>query len=332
MKILKILLLSIIVVFLTTTLGIATDTYTNTIILIDVGSDIMYVNGISVNIEIPYITNNNTIMVPVRAIAENLGANVEWYGGKNCGVEIEYYCDEIPVTLYYSINDSEAIENHKPYMMDEKAVVNINGITMVPIESIAHFFGAEIEKNETGHVKLSRKLYYIHGNQYFTSSQFSWSMIIPKEKVDALYREEGCEQVSFNVPGNLFFVTVCDTNYKESTNQYYFWKSPSEFNNSQEKYYDGLLKNLNSKYGVAEKCIDDYGNEYIRYEDCEEGYLVMYIYLKDNMYYEISSITEKKAESDYYENIMKTFLPEVKLGDDVIDLSELNNITNLLYD
>lgn len=49
------------------------------IILINIASDVAYVNGAEVRLDSPAFIENNRTYTPVRFIAEELGADVEWF-------------------------------------------------------------------------------------------------------------------------------------------------------------------------------------------------------------------------------------------------------------
>lgn len=311
---------------------VAEDKFTTMIISIDIGSDVMYIDEMPVNIEKPYVTDNGIVMVPVRGIAESLGADVIWEDGD---IFVEYPREAEYSELCYSI-DSYTVDKNRiiSYEMPEKAILNENGVTMVPLESIADFFGAEIKQKNKDNIIIQRKIYSTQGKEYITCSEYGWNMILPKEKISSFYCDEGYEEVSFDAEGDLFIISVFDLkNNRANRNisEFYIWESPFKADCSQDKYYELLLSSMVGKYSKAEKCTNINGDEYIRFESHEEGYMLEYIYLKNDKLYEIYSITGDYYKSAYYEEIMKTFFPEVRSGDNVIDLTEVNNITNLVY-
>lgn len=49
-------------------------------IAFNVGDSILKINGIETEVETPYVTENNTTLVPLRVITEAFGAKVDWDG------------------------------------------------------------------------------------------------------------------------------------------------------------------------------------------------------------------------------------------------------------
>ncbi len=89
----------------------------------------------------PIIVDGRTLL-PVRAVIENLGGNVNWNNDTK-EVNITYNENEIVLT----INSTQALLNGKVQTLDTAPVI-INSRTMLPIRFIAESLGFNIEWNE----------------------------------------------------------------------------------------------------------------------------------------------------------------------------------------
>lgn len=86
----------------------------------------------------PYIDANSRTMVPVRAIAEALGAAVDWDGALRQVTLVKN-----GTTIKLAIGSSVATVNGVPMVMDTVAVLR-NSRTMVPVRFVSEFFGAQV--------------------------------------------------------------------------------------------------------------------------------------------------------------------------------------------
>lgn len=100
----------------------------------------VYVDDVKVSFpdQKPYIDKNSRTLVPIRFIAEEMGAEVGWDGRINL-VTIQKGETEIKLT----IGEQKAVVNGKVKTFDTKAVLN-NGRTMVPLRFISETLGAEV--------------------------------------------------------------------------------------------------------------------------------------------------------------------------------------------
>jgi len=120
---------------------------TSTTITLQIGNKTMYVNGKAVYLDSAPILQNARTLLPIRAIAEALGAKVDWddktqkvtIGDKNTKIELW-------------IGKPTAYVNGKQTLIDPnntKVVpITINGRTMLPVRFVAESLGAEVEWNE----------------------------------------------------------------------------------------------------------------------------------------------------------------------------------------
>ena len=110
-----------------------------TIILV-IGSPMITINGMPEPINnqgtAPVIVNNSTL-VPLRAIFEALGLEVEWNNGEIIGIKED-------TEIRMSIGDSTAYKNGAAIALDTPPQL-MNSSTMVPLRFIAESIGANVE-------------------------------------------------------------------------------------------------------------------------------------------------------------------------------------------
>ncbi len=117
-------------------------TYTfkeTTVIVLTIGSKAMMIDGKSQEMDVaPFIRNGRT-MVPIRAIAEAFGAEVEW---KPSTETVEIRLGDLFISM--QIGNPVAMIGKKVTSLDSPPVIE-NGRTFVPLRFIAESFGAEVE-------------------------------------------------------------------------------------------------------------------------------------------------------------------------------------------
>lgn len=116
----------------------------NTTIVLQIDNPVMLVND-----EEKYIDNNETVVplilngrthLPLRNVAEELGAEVEWIGGEPAQVKVRYNDCEISLWIgkeYATVNGQKVYIDSAPILTNSK--------TYLPIRFIADEFGWEIE-------------------------------------------------------------------------------------------------------------------------------------------------------------------------------------------
>ncbi|MEK4328135.1 copper amine oxidase N-terminal domain-containing protein [Paenibacillus sp. FSL R7-0312] len=116
----------------------------NNIIKLQIGSSVGEINN-STKFKLdyaPYIKNNST-MVPLRFISENLNANVKWNQEKQ-----EVTIDKNGKTIVLVINSKNIIVNDKPSILENPPTVSKN-MTFVPLRFISENLNAEVIWNQT---------------------------------------------------------------------------------------------------------------------------------------------------------------------------------------
>ena len=86
----------------------------------------------------PYIEEGTTI-VPVRALAEEIGATVEW---NDKAKKVTITKDDLSIEL--TIDKTKALVNGKTVQLDAAATI-VDGSTCVPLRFVSESFGAEVE-------------------------------------------------------------------------------------------------------------------------------------------------------------------------------------------
>ena len=99
----------------------------------------VFYNGEKIKFDqIPVIENGRTL-VPLRAIFEKIGADVEWNGDTQTVTATK---DDITVSL--TINNTTATKNGEAITLDVPAKI-INGRTLVPVRFISDCFGVNVD-------------------------------------------------------------------------------------------------------------------------------------------------------------------------------------------
>ncbi len=117
-----------------------------TSVVLQIDNSVMTVNGEEKAVDEGYDTKpiivDGITLLPVRAVIENLGGNVNW---NNDTKEVNITDNENEIVL--TINSTQALLNGKVQTLDTAPVI-INSRTMLPIRFIAESFGFNIEWNE----------------------------------------------------------------------------------------------------------------------------------------------------------------------------------------
>ncbi|MCZ8510972.1 stalk domain-containing protein [Paenibacillus filicis] len=124
----------------------------NDIVLL-AGSSRALVNGRIVtidptNVSVKPVTKNGSTFVPVRFIAEALGANVGW--NESTGV-VEIKTAKKQTTL--KLNEKTIVENGKSSKMDASVQI-IEGTVMVPLKAVSVTFGKQIYTEKRGLIMI----------------------------------------------------------------------------------------------------------------------------------------------------------------------------------
>ncbi len=110
-----------------------------TVVKVQIGSDIMTVNGKAVQIDAPAEIVNGRTFLPLRAISEALGATVEWIPDTQ-GVTVILGEN----TIGLQIGNTSAVVNGVIMILDAAPYIK-NDRTMVPFRLIAEGLGATVE-------------------------------------------------------------------------------------------------------------------------------------------------------------------------------------------
>ena len=116
----------------------------------------VYLDGDRVSFpdQLPYVNGEKRTLVPVRFVAETLGAEVKWDASKQ---QIEI--DHNNTSLQLWLGKSEYRQNGVSKRMDTQPALTRNSRTMVPLRFVSEGLGLTVEyKNQkgTGHVFLFR--------------------------------------------------------------------------------------------------------------------------------------------------------------------------------
>lgn len=102
----------------------------------------VYVDNVKVSFpdQKPFIDENNRTLVPIRFIAEEMGADVDWVGEFNL---VKIYDSKAGVAIRLTINRNYAVVNGERVEFDTRAILH-NSRTMVPLRFISETIGAEV--------------------------------------------------------------------------------------------------------------------------------------------------------------------------------------------
>ena len=121
-------------------------------IAFNVGDSILKINGIETEVETPYVTENNTTLVPLRVITEAFGAKVDWDGDTQ-KITLTYPA----VNIELQIGNIVATVNDHTETLLESPALSENGVTMVPLRFISETFGATVGYDNDTQVILVTK-------------------------------------------------------------------------------------------------------------------------------------------------------------------------------
>lgn len=197
------------------------DNSDGTEIILTINQPTMIVNGTQKNIDdngtTPIISDNRTLL-PVRAIVEAMGGNVEW-NGDNQTVTLTKNNDTIQLT----IGSGTALLNNEVHTLDAVPVV-INDRTMLPIRFIAESFLYDVDWNENEQkVIISQNT---KSNNNFTNS----------EKQEKNTVQSG-NQVTVSVNGQDFYMTLEDNATAKAFRDLLPMTLEMDEMNGNEKYY-----------------------------------------------------------------------------------------------
>lgn len=120
---------------------------TSTTIVLQIGSKNMYVNGKLVILDSVPIVRNDRTLLPIRFVAEALGAQVGWDEAQQ---KVTIQDSKTKIEMW--INKPTAIVNGKTVYIDPanyKVVpILVNGRTMLPVRFVSESLGAQVEWNE----------------------------------------------------------------------------------------------------------------------------------------------------------------------------------------
>ena len=112
----------------------------------------VYLEGSKIDFDVPPQTINDRTMVPIRAIFEAMGANVDWDDITQTAISTKD-----STTVKMTLNSTTEYINDTAYTMDVTPVI-INGRTLAPARYVAEAFGYYVNWDEmTQSVLISKK-------------------------------------------------------------------------------------------------------------------------------------------------------------------------------
>lgn len=132
----------------------------------------VYVDGQEIVFDQPPVVQNGRTLVPMRAIFEALGAEIEWYGA------------EKRVNAFWGMNSLDLWIGSCEIQMGDGSLVTIevpaqvvNGRTLVPLRAVSQCMGAEVKWD--GHTKT---INIIRGaeNYYYQNDLYGYTFDLPE--------------------------------------------------------------------------------------------------------------------------------------------------------
>ncbi|MEW6662520.1 MAG: copper amine oxidase N-terminal domain-containing protein [Bacillota bacterium] len=111
--------------------------------------DRIWVRGMNMKFDVPPVIKDGRTLIPVRAISEGLGAQVQW-DAENRKVTITK--GEVVVVLYL---DSKTVEVNGQTVTLEVPAQSINSRTFVPLRFVSEALGVKVKyDDETGDIEI----------------------------------------------------------------------------------------------------------------------------------------------------------------------------------
>ena len=199
-----------------------------------VGSDVLMINGESVQVEKPYVAGDGVTLVPVRVISEAFGAEIGWDEGEQ-KVTVSYS----GVELGMWINNPVAEENGRAVTLEYPPELTAAGVTMVPLRFISEALGASVYyDDETGGIHVTTApgteaggMIETHDEPKIGDSYYGWSMDNPHE-LYLSYRSRNGSYNEFYYGENSLSVSVEDKAEDYNYNRDFFARRAAYADNS----------------------------------------------------------------------------------------------------
>lgn len=316
------LLLIITFVIPTNVLGATVQNDSKTVIKLFAGSDKLNVNGQILTVQKPY-NSGKAIYIPLRAVLESLGAEVDWLGSGNMKILFKNISIDLTVgKVKYAKNQTEETLQVPPVMT--------GGSVMIPADMISKCFDIDVSSNEkTGETIITMNndgsltdLSFLTGSidqQKAGNSYFGWSISIPKGSRVTSQTFNSKNIVLENEHRAISIDISTDMNNGMTLDKYYE-KITGDPNTILKA--DLIDSNLNMKASPA------YMELY--YTDSYDEAVYQRIYADNKYFYNITITSYNESNPDvlkkdkYFTDIMNSF----KLGytgnrEDTIDLSSV---------
>lgn len=98
----------------------------------------IYVDGTELSLDTQPVQKNSRTLVPFRAIADSLGAQVSWDGTKK-----SVTCQKDGITLVLTVDSDIMLKNGNAVRLDTTPIIS-NGRVLVPVRALSEGFGAAV--------------------------------------------------------------------------------------------------------------------------------------------------------------------------------------------
>lgn len=177
-----------------------------------------------------FVDENNRTLVPVRFIAEKMGAKVGW---EPATMTVPIERDDLHIVL--TIGESKALVNGQEMVFDTKAITS-GGRTFVPLRFVSEALGAEVKwDNPTSTVFISTK-----DDAYAKYDE--WGRLIrttnlPKNAKDYPY-------ILADVPNEAYELAYPYSHPTDSKVSSVLYSTLPEFNKKECRHLDGSAENV----------------------------------------------------------------------------------------
>lgn len=105
-----------------------------------VGNVQIFIDGKYIRSDAPAVITNGRTTIPIRAVAEALGAEVGWEEATR-----QVTLTRAGTAIIMTIDSTTALVNNEPIEMDVTPYISSGGRTMIPVRYVAEFFGQKVD-------------------------------------------------------------------------------------------------------------------------------------------------------------------------------------------
>ena len=140
----------------------------------------VYLDGQRLTFDQPPVAMNGRVLVPVRAIFEALGAQVEWY--QDTQTVAAQKGDTLVVMALGNSHFARDVNGVQEYFKLDQTPIALNGRTLVPVRAVSEAFDCDVQWDGTAQQVTISPTRWVHGsnaatNGYFHNGVFYYAFI-----------------------------------------------------------------------------------------------------------------------------------------------------------